>query len=88
MMYYTSYSFQFGTGIWHEMARYPNEFELTNCGSYEFSYQGDKVDIRLLGDSIVPKDSPNYIESVTGIAPGAGSKGVILNEISTGCMYQ
>lgn len=78
---------QLGNGVWYEIARYPNEFENTNCGSYEFKPKGNnKILMQPLGSKI-PQDSPDYIETIFELDPEAGNKGILLHELTYGSKF-
>lgn len=80
---------QFATGICYEVARYQNEFDSAKCGAYEIWTSGDKKkQARPLGSLHIPKDSPDYIDIDFALAPGAGSKGEIVLEITAGSKYK
>lgn len=79
--------FQYGTGIWYEIARYPNEFESTNCRKFDFLPEGDKLKTRIFYSVHMAEDSPNHLSVLLGMEPDVGNKGEMHLELSMGSMY-
>lgn len=79
---YNNFSFQYGQGIWYEVARYPNAgVDVGECGSAEYKLEGDEIKVKNF--HVVNKKAV-YVEGVAKLAPDAGKAGKVAHSLHHG----
>lgn len=69
------YYLQFATGVWYQVARYPNDFEKSgDCVTFNFRNENGKYYLVL---NEVTDHKRESFSALTDFAPNAGNKGIL-----------